>query len=63
MELTLKQLEVTVLAMAVALIIGWVRSDAQEGRRLDRQADRDDDAELRRYNERLDAMSRRPPHG
>jgi cytochrome c oxidase assembly factor CtaG len=49
------------LLLAVALIIGWVRSDTQEGRRLDRQADRDADAELRRYNERLAAMSRRPP--
>jgi cytochrome c oxidase assembly factor CtaG/putative copper export protein len=47
------------LMLGVALVVGWVRSDARETRRLDRQADRDDDAELRRYNERLAAMARR----
>ena len=47
------------LLLSVALVIGWVRSDAQETKRLDRRADRDGDAELRRYNERLTAMARR----
>ena len=47
------------LLLGVALVVGWVRSDARETRRLDRQADRDDDADLRRYNERLAAMARR----
>ena len=46
------------LLLGLALVVGWVRSDAQETKRLDRQADRDDDAELRAYNERLDALSR-----
>ncbi len=46
------------LLLGLALIVGWVRSDAQETRRLDRQADRDDDAELRAYNERLSALTR-----
>ena len=39
--------------LAGALIAAWVRADRAEGRRLDRQADRDDDAQLRRYNETL----------
>jgi putative copper resistance protein D len=45
--------------VGVALVLGWVRSDAAERRRTDRQADRDSDAELRAYNERLAAMARR----
>ncbi len=47
------------LLLALALLISWVRSDAQETRRLDRKADRDDDAELRLYNQQLAAMTRR----
>jgi cytochrome c oxidase assembly factor CtaG/putative copper export protein len=39
-----------------ALIWNWVRADHQEGRRLDRQADRDDDAQLRQYNDYLDGL-------
>jgi cytochrome c oxidase assembly factor CtaG/putative copper export protein len=45
------------LLLGLALIVGWVRSDASETKRLDRQADRDDDAELRAYNERLSRLS------
>jgi putative copper resistance protein D len=51
--------DVPALLLAVALIASWVRSDATETRRLDRQADRDGDAELRAYNEQLAAMHRR----
>ena len=47
------------LFLGLALLVGWVNSDARERRRLDRQADRDGDAELRRYNERLAALARR----
>jgi putative copper resistance protein D len=47
------------LLLGVALLVSWVRSDARETRRLDRQADRSDDAELRRYNEQLAALARR----
>jgi cytochrome c oxidase assembly factor CtaG/putative copper export protein len=47
------------LLLSAALVVGWVRSDAQEAKRLDRKADRDGDAELRRYNEQLTAMARR----
>ncbi|SEP67994.1 cytochrome c oxidase assembly protein [Microlunatus flavus] len=45
------------LALGVALLAGWLRSDRQTSRRLDRQADRDDDAELKAYNARLSALS------
>jgi putative copper resistance protein D len=51
--------DVPSLLLGLALLVGWVRSDAQETRRKDRQADRDHDAELREYNERLEAMARR----
>jgi len=44
---------------AVALLVGWVRSDASEARRLDRQADRDNDAALRRYNRQLADLGRK----
>ena len=47
------------LFLAVALLVGWVRSDASEARRLDRQADRDDDAALRRYNRQLADLGRK----
>ena len=51
------------LLLGLALVVGWVRSDAHETRRKDRQADRDDDAELRAYNERLGALSRHREQG
>jgi putative copper resistance protein D len=51
------------LFLGLALLVGWVRSDGRERRRLDRQADRDGDAELRRYNERLAALARRDEGG
>ena len=45
------------LMLGLALMVGWVRSDRQTSRRLDRKADRDGDADLRRYNEQLAALS------
>jgi putative copper resistance protein D len=51
--------DVPSLFLAVALLVGWVRSDASETRRLDRQADRDNDAALRHYNEQLAELSRK----
>jgi putative copper resistance protein D len=51
------------LFLGLALLVGWVRSDGRERRRLDRQADRDGDAELRQYNERLAALARRDEGG
>jgi putative copper resistance protein D len=47
--------------LGVALVVAWVRSDAQEARRLDRRANRNDDAELREYNRQLAALNQR--HG
>src|SRR5215211_2408574 len=47
------------LLLGLALLIGWVRSDTAEARRRDRQADRDHDAERRRYNQQLEALARR----
>jgi putative copper resistance protein D len=45
--------------LAIALLVEWFSSDQRESRRLDRRADRDGDADLRRYNERLAALHRR----
>ena len=45
------------LLLGVALLLGWIRSDKQTTTRLDRQADRDGDAELRAYNARLAALT------
>ena len=49
------------LLLGLALLIGWFRSDARETRQSDRRSNRDGDADLRRYNEQLAAMSRREP--
>ena len=49
------------LAMIVAS--QWYRSDRIEGERAERQAERDDDAELRAYNEYLAARGGRPASG
>ncbi|MGI3786224.1 MAG: cytochrome c oxidase assembly protein [Janthinobacterium lividum] len=45
------------LLLGMALLVGWIRSDRQDSKRLDRQADRDDDAELKAYNARLAALT------
>ncbi len=45
--------EAPTLALAVIVAVQWFRRDAAETRRLDRQADRDGDAELKAYNEHL----------
>lgn len=51
--------EIPNLIVLIAIAVQWSRSDARDAVRLDRQADRDEDAELRAYNERLGALSRR----
>jgi cytochrome c oxidase assembly factor CtaG/putative copper export protein len=51
--------EIPSMIVLIAIAVQWARSDDREAQRLDRQADRDDDAELRAYNERLAALSRR----
>jgi len=47
------------LLLGVALLVGWIRTDRADSKRLDRQADRDDDAELKAYNARLAGLT---PH-
>jgi len=51
--------ELPTLILALLVTLAWVRSDAAETTRLDRQADRDDDAELKAYNAHLAAISGR----
>ncbi len=55
--------ELPTLILALLVTLAWVRSDSAESKRLDRQADRDDDAELRAYNAHLASMSRGPADG
>jgi len=43
--------------LAVALVVQWARDDHREQRRLDRRADRDGDAELAAYNNRLGRLA------
>lgn len=45
--------EIPTVVLAILVTWAWSRGDAREQRRLDRQADRDDDRELRAYNEML----------
>jgi cytochrome c oxidase assembly factor CtaG/putative copper export protein len=51
--------EAPVLLIAMFVVRDWVRTDAIESRRRDRQAERDGGAELTAYNERLQALARR----
>ncbi|WP_062300344.1 cytochrome c oxidase assembly protein [Demequina maris] len=45
--------EFPVVLLAIGIVFAWRRADAKETRRLDRKAERDDDAELRAYNAML----------
>jgi cytochrome c oxidase assembly factor CtaG/putative copper export protein len=49
--------EIPTLALAVLIAIGWSREGDRESKRLDRQADRDDDKALREYNDMLQARA------
>ena len=51
--------EFPTLILALLVTLAWVRSDGAESTRLDRQANRDDDAELKAYNAHLSALSGR----
>jgi putative copper resistance protein D len=51
--------ELPMLILALLVTMAWVRSDGAESRRVDRQADRDHDAELKAYNAHLSALSGR----
>lgn len=51
--------ELPLLMVMIALLVQWHRSDRRTAKRLDRAADRDEDAELAAYNAMLAQMSRR----
>ncbi|WP_415040918.1 cytochrome c oxidase assembly protein [Gordonia sp. (in: high G+C Gram-positive bacteria)] len=50
--------EIPLVLVMVALVIQWNREDDKEARRYDRNAERDDDSELREYNEMLAEINR-----
>ncbi|MEH6381653.1 MAG: cytochrome c oxidase assembly protein, partial [Dietzia cercidiphylli] len=50
--------EIPLFIVMLALAWQWYQSDMRDARRGERQAERDDDAELRAYNEMLGEMSR-----
>ncbi|OBH97356.1 cytochrome c oxidase assembly protein [Mycobacterium sp. E2733] len=51
--------ELPLVIVMLALLVQWARSDDRTARRLDRAADRDDDAELAAYNAMLAELARR----
>jgi cytochrome c oxidase assembly factor CtaG len=51
--------EVPLAVVMIALLIQWSRSDQRTAKRLDRAADRDEDAELAAYNAMLAELARR----
>ena len=51
--------EVPLAVVMIALLIQWSRSDQRTAKRLDRAAERDDDAELAAYNAMLAELARR----
>jgi putative copper resistance protein D len=51
--------EVPLVVVMIALLIQWTRSDRRTAKRLDRAADRDDDAERAAYNAMLAELARR----
>jgi putative copper resistance protein D len=55
--------EIPTLIVLIVIAVQWARSDERDAVRRDRQADRDDDAELRAYNERLARMGERQSSG
>ncbi|MEB3020611.1 cytochrome c oxidase assembly protein [[Mycobacterium] crassicus] len=55
--------ELPLLVVMVALLVQWHRSDERTAKRLDRAADRDEDAELAAYNAMLAEVARRDGSG
>lgn len=51
--------EIPTLIVLIVIAVQWARSDDREAVRRDRQADRDGDAELTAYNERLTRLAGR----
>ena len=54
--------EVPLVVVMIALLVQWRRSDQRTAKRLDRAADRDDDADLAAYNRMLAELARRESH-
>jgi cytochrome c oxidase assembly factor CtaG/putative copper export protein len=55
--------EIPLVVVMIALLVQWSRSDQRTARRLDRAADRDDDADLAAYNAMLAQLARRDTSG
>lgn len=55
--------EIPLVIVMIALLVQWSRSDQRTARRLDRAADRSDDAELAAYNAMLAELARRDASG
>ena len=55
--------EVPLVVVLLALLIQWQRTDRRDAVRLDRAADRDDDADLSAYNAMLAELARREDAG
>ena len=53
--------EIPTVVLMLMVMVDWMRRDARESARSDRQAARDDDAELTAYNARLQALADRSP--
>lgn len=51
--------ELPTMILAGLVILSWIRSDARETKRLDRQATRDGDSELEAYNAMLEKIAKR----
>jgi cytochrome c oxidase assembly factor CtaG/putative copper export protein len=51
--------EVPLVLVLLSLLIQWTRADRRTAKRLDRSADRDDDADLAAYNRMLAELARR----
>jgi putative copper resistance protein D len=51
--------EIPLVIVIIALLVQWRRSDQRTAKRLDRAADRDDDADLAAYNAMLAELARR----
>jgi cytochrome c oxidase assembly factor CtaG/putative copper export protein len=55
--------EIPLVLVMIALLVQWTSSDRRTATRLDRAADRDDDAELAAYNAMLAELARRDTSG
>ena len=55
--------EIPLVIVMIALLIQWRRTDERTAKRLDRAADRDDEADLAAYNRMLAELARRQERG